>query len=589
MSGLIPQRFIEELLDRADLADLVGSRVNLKKSGSSYKACCPFHDEKTPSFHLRPDKGFYHCFGCGAHGDAISFLREFDGLGFTEAVEELAGRMGMEVPYDQAVREEMRQVKTLTGALDEASRYYQKALQQDPAAALARDYLAKRGLDQATIERFQLGFAPPQGDALSRAVSSETRKALITVKAISDKYGKPRDLFRNRVMFPIRNTRGRTVAFGGRTLGDDKAKYINSPESEVFHKSQTLYGLYEAQQANRRLDRLLVVEGYMDVIALAQNGITDAVAASGTATNQDSLQALLRHVRHVIFCFDGDQAGYRAADKALENALELISDGIHIQFLMLPEGEDPDTLVRQEGEAAFRARMDAATPLSRQLFARQGEGLDLTLPEHRGELKSRCEPLLRKMPRSTLREAMWHELRRLCGRPQYPQGGRRGDKRQSGSRHPAGAQGAMAGSAGQPGIRLDRDIMLCAALYADPTLAEEVQQATADTEKLGRSHGFAGWLLERGLRHSDQVLRALATDPVARDRFRDLFNPIEHYPASHYILKDAREILDRLQQRIPADVKALLDYRGRISDLSPSERERLRELTRLRQRHNKSH
>lgn len=591
MSGLIPQRFIEELLDRADLADVVGSRVNLKKSGSSYKACCPFHDEKTPSFHLRPDKGFYHCFGCGAHGDAISFLREYDGLGFTEAVEELAGRMGMgmEVPYDQAVKEEMRQAKTLTGALDEATQFYRQSLQKDPGAALARDYLAQRGLDAATIERFQLGFAPPQGDALSRAVNSETRKALITVKAISDKYGKPRDLFRNRVMFPIRNTRGRTVAFGGRTLGDDKAKYINSPESEVFHKSQTVYGLFEAQQANRRLDRLLVVEGYMDVIALAQNGITDAVAASGTATNQDSMQALLRHVRHVIFCFDGDQAGYRAADKALENALELISDGIHIQFLMLPEGEDPDTLVRREGEAAFRERMNAATPLSRQLFRRQGEGLDLTLPEHRGELKARCEPLLRKMPRSTLREAMWHELQRLCGRPQYHPG-QRGEGRKTGGQYPrsVGGTGGIGGAAGgQPGIRLDRDVMLCAALYADPALAREVLQATEDTEKLPRSRELATWLLESSVSDSDQMLTALATDPVSRDRFRDLFNRIEHYPASPYILKDAREILDRLQQRTPADVKALLDYTGRISDLSPQERERLRELTRVRQRHSK--
>lgn len=580
MSGLIPQRFIEELLDRADLADIVGSRVDLKKSGSSYKACCPFHDEKTPSFHLRPDKGFYHCFGCGAHGDAISFLREFDGLGFTDAVEELAGRMGMEVPYDQAAKEEMRQAKTLTGALDEASQYYRNALQQDPAAALARDYLAKRGLDSATIERFQLGFAPPQGDALAKAVSGETRKALITVKTISDKYGKPWDLFRNRVMFPIRNTRGRTVAFGGRTLGDDKAKYINSPESEVFHKSQTVYGLFEAQQANRRLDRLLVVEGYMDVIALAQNGITDAVAASGTATNQDSMQALLRHVRHIIFCFDGDQAGYRAADKALENALELINDGIHIQFLMLPEGEDPDTLVRREGEAAFRQRMDGATPLSRQLFARQAQGLDLALPEHRGELKARCEPLLRKMPRSTLREAMWHELQRLCGRREYQPRNTRGEQKSGGYRRPAGG----VTSVNQPGIRLDRDVMLCAALYARPELAAEVTEATHDTPALKRSHEFAGWLLEQQLSSSDQVLRTLATDPRAREQFRDLFNRIEHYPASQFVLKDAREILDRLQQRTSPEVKALLSYTGRISDLSPQERERLRELTRSRQR-----
>ncbi|OZB13862.1 MAG: DNA primase, partial [Marinobacter sp. 34-60-7] len=296
MSGLIPQRFVEDLLDRVDLAELIGSRITLKKAGANYKARCPFHDEKTPSFNVRPDKGFYHCFGCGAHGDAISFVREFEGLGFTEAVEELARRAGLEVPYDRAAKQEMQQVRTLTDALEFASRYYHSAL-AGANGTHARDYLKQRGLDDAIIRQYQLGYAPGTGAALHDAAPQELRGPLKETGTVSDKYGRPRDMFRNRVMFPIRNTRGKTVAFGGRTLGDDKAKYINSPESDAFHKSREIYGLFEAKQAIRQLDKLLVVEGYMDVIALAQHGIHFAVATLGTATNQDSLTALLRQVR----------------------------------------------------------------------------------------------------------------------------------------------------------------------------------------------------------------------------------------------------------------------------------------------------
>lgn len=235
MSGLIPQRFVEDLLDRLDLAELIGSRITLKKAGANYKACCPFHDEKTPSFNVRPDKGFYHCFGCGAHGDAISFIREFEGIGFTEAVEELAKRAGLEVPYDKAAKQEIQQARTLTDALDFASRFYQSALTSQQGA-YARDYLQQRGLDDAIVQQYQIGYAPSAGTALFDAASKDLKGPLVETGTVSDKYRRPRDLFRNRVMFPIRNSRGKTIAFGGRTLGDDKAKYINSPESDVFHK-----------------------------------------------------------------------------------------------------------------------------------------------------------------------------------------------------------------------------------------------------------------------------------------------------------------------------------------------------------------
>jgi DNA primase len=542
---MIPQRFIEDLLERVDLVELVASRVTLKKAGRSYKACCPFHDERTPSFNVRPDKGFYHCFGCGAHGDAISFIRETDHLGFTEAVEELAKRAGLEVPYDKAAREEIQQVRTLTQALESATDFYSRALQQHPASALAREYLRKRGLDQDIIERFRIGFAPPSGDALAQAVDNATRQSLLETHTLSDRYGSVRDLFRNRIMFPIRNSRGRTIAFGGRTLGDDKAKYINSPESEAFHKSREIYGLYEAMQARRQLDRLLVVEGYMDVIALAQHGIDYAVATLGTATNTDSLSALLKQVRHIVFCFDGDNAGYRAADKALDNSLEMLGDGMHLQFLMLPQGEDPDTLVRKEGPKAFQKRVDEAAPLSRFLFNRQSEGLDLTLPEHQGELRARVEPLIRRMPRSTLSQAMWQEMVRLCSRrPPY-------DKPNGRGRGSWDRPAPVGSGLGKPTVKADRDSLLSAALYLDPTLAREALPLTRDEPSLLRSHQFAQWLVNEDVGRREDVLLKLACEAGPRQQFFNLLDGLEHFPEAEQAIETGREILALAHKRQP--------------------------------------
>ncbi|MEX2474273.1 DNA primase [Marinobacter sp.] len=573
MSGLIPQRFVEDLLDRVDLAELIGSRITLKKAGANYKARCPFHDEKTPSFNVRPDKGFYHCFGCGAHGDAISFVREFEGLGFTDAVEELARRAGLEVPYDQSARQEIQQARTLTDALDYASRFYHSAL-RGQQGELARDYLKQRGLDDNVIELYQVGFAPGSGTALYDTCSSDLQGPLIETGTVSDKYGRPRDLFRNRVMFPIRNSRGKTIAFGGRTLGDDKAKYINSPESDVFHKSREIYGLYEAKQAIRQLDKLLVVEGYMDVIALAQHDIHFAVATLGTATNQDSLTALLRQVRHIVFCFDGDQAGYRAADRAMDNALELMADGLHLQFLMLPDGEDPDTLVRKEGTDAFRKRIEGATPLSRYLFDRQSEGLDLKLPEHRGELRARAEPLLNKMPRSTLRDAMWHEMLRLCGgrnewqnRRQQPGQKRYGDRRDRVQED-------------RIDVRLNKDSTLCLALVEAPDMASEVVDLARQSRHFRLARGFAEWILERQIGDQRTLVRTLATDKQARDRFYNLFDGIEHIPSREKTLAGARELLSPNQEAARKQrLTSLLSSKRSLADLSPEERQELKALS----------
>ncbi|MBB5320805.1 DNA primase [Marinobacter oulmenensis] len=572
MSGMIPQRFIEDLLDRIDLAELIGSRITLKKAGANYKACCPFHDEKTPSFNVRPDKGFYHCFGCGASGDAISFIREFEGLGFTEAVEELAKRAGVEVPYDQAAREEMQQARTLSDALDFAGRFYHSTLASQQGTH-AREYLQQRGLDSSIIEQYQLGFAPGTGTALFDAAPQDLKQPLIETGTVSNKYERPRDLFRNRVMFPIRNTRGRTVAFGGRTLGDDKAKYINSPESDVFHKSREIYGLYEARKAIRQLDRLLVVEGYMDVIALAQHGIHYAVATLGTATNQDSLTSLLKQVRHIVFCFDGDQAGFRAAEKAMENALELMVDGLHLQFLMLPEGEDPDTLVRKEGPEAFQKRVDGATPLSRFLFDRQGEGLDLQLPEDRSELRARVEPLLNRMQRTTLRNALWQEMQRLCNAGNQWRGrdsrGWRGERRE----RPAEER---------IGVRLSKDSLLCLALLEAPELAKEVTDLAASSRQYNQARGLAEWIQAREIAGRRGLVRALALDTQARDRFYHLFDGMEHIPAREKTLASAREILSPEDETQRIQRKLALVRSGEIdlASLSAQERQELkRQLT----------
>ncbi len=572
MSGLIPQRFIEDLLDRTDLAELIGSRIALKRAGAGYTARCPFHDEKTPSFNVRPDKGFYHCFGCGASGDAISFVREFEGLEFTPAVEELARRAGLEVPYDKVVSQQIRQNKTLTDALGFATEFYRQRL-AGPEGELARNYLAARGLSREIIDLYQLGFAPGMGNTLSQAATDdELRKTLIETGTLGDSDGRQWDFFRNRVMFPIRNSRGRTVAFGGRTLGDDKAKYLNSPESDAFHKSRELYGLFEARQALKRIDKLLVVEGYMDVIALAQAGIHYAVAAMGTATNQESLATLLKQTRHLVFCFDGDAAGYRAADRAMENVLELLQDGTHLQFLMLPEGEDPDTLVRQEGGKAFEQRIQGARPLSRYLFDRMQEGLDLSLAENLGELRARVEPLLAKMPRGGLQSAMWQEMLRLCRPPRQWSGNNR-----------RGSKWSPAGVPSTPPeripVRLSNNHMLCLAMLEAPEMAAELKEVCRQDRQLDVAARFAEWLQQQGLRTRTQVYQALARSPADQARFYGMFDGIEHLPTRQEALQSAQALLaPNHEARQKQRLRALAEKARTLNfaDLSEEERQRLK-------------
>ncbi|NIP82922.1 MAG: DNA primase, partial [Gemmatimonadetes bacterium] len=352
MAGRIPRQFIDDLLSRVDIVDVVDEYVPLKKGGKDHKACCPFHNEKTPSFTVSADKQFYHCFGCGAHGTAIGFLMEYAHMDFVEAVEDLAARAGLEVPREAGSGQREESLQPIYDILARASAWYQKQLRQHPEAGSAKDYLKGRGLSGEIAAQFQLGFAPTGWDNLLGAIGATDAERALMARAglLVDKGGGGfYDRFRGRVIFPILDRRGRTIGFGGRVLGDDTPKYLNSPESAIFHKGRELYGLYQARKAAGKPERLIVVEGYMDVVALAQHGIRNAVATLGTAATEAHLEQLFRVSQDVVFCFDGDEAGRRAAWRALETALPAMHDGRQAFFMFLPEGQDPDSLVRERG------------------------------------------------------------------------------------------------------------------------------------------------------------------------------------------------------------------------------------------------
>ena len=423
MAGLIPQSFIDDLLNRTDIVDVVSSRVQLKKAGKNYTACCPFHKEKTPSFSVSPDKQFYYCFGCGAGGNALGFLMDHDNLDFPQAVEDLAKAAGMEIPREESGRPHKPRQPTdspLYPLLTAAADFYRQALKSHPQRKAAVDYLKGRGLTGEIARDFGLGFAPPGWDNLYKHLSSDTlqQKAMIDAGLLVEnaETGKRYDRFRDRVMFPIRDSRGRIIAFGGRVLGDDKPKYLNSPETPVFHKGQELYGLFEARKNNRNLDEIIVVEGYMDVIALAQQGLRNAVATLGTATSEEHLKRLFRVVPSVLFCFDGDQAGRNAAWRALEATLSSLQDGRRARFLFLPEGEDPDTLVRSEGTDAFRARINQhAQPLADYFFQQLTEEADPRSLEGKAHMATLAAPLIDKVPGANLRTLMRQRLLEITG------------------------------------------------------------------------------------------------------------------------------------------------------------------------------
>ncbi|TKI04915.1 DNA primase [Martelella alba] len=420
MAGRIPRVFINDLLARTDIIDLIDARVKLKKQGKNYHACCPFHHEKTPSFTVNGEKQFYHCFGCGAHGNAIDFLMNYDRLDFVESIEELATMHGLEVPYESGAgpnQQERHQRQSLYQVMAQLSDFYAQALGQNSAAS-ARRYLDKRGLSADVIDRFAIGYAPAGWDAVMGRFgrTPEARGALNDAgMLVTNEQGRAYDRFRDRVMFPIRDRRGRVIAFGGRILGEGQPKYLNSPETEIFHKGRQLYGLYEAQQKHPSPTRLLVVEGYMDVVALAQFGIDYAVASLGTSTTAEHIQLLFRATDQVICCYDGDRAGREAAWRALETALPYLNDGRQLKFMFLPETEDPDTLVRQIGKTAFEELIEQAQPLSAFLFDTLLPQVDLSTPDGRAKLSTLALPLIGQVPGETLRMYLRQQLGNKLG------------------------------------------------------------------------------------------------------------------------------------------------------------------------------
>lgn len=422
----IPRAFIDDLLVRTDIVELIDSRVPLKKAGKNYAACCPFHNEKSPSFTVSEEKQFYHCFGCGAHGNAISFLMEYDRMEFPEAIEELARMHGMEVPredYGKQQSPQQRQQRREQQAdyhqlMNQAAAFFRQQLARHSEGPQAIAYLKKRGLSGDIAKHFGIGYAPTGWDNLLRQLgrSPAIQKQLVELGMLIERdSGSRYDRFRERIMFPIRDRGGKVIGFGGRILDQGEPKYLNSPETPIFKKGQELYGLYEARQVNRQLPRIMVVEGYMDVVALAQHGISYAVASLGTSTTREQLQRLFRHTHHVTCCYDGDNAGKSAAIRALENALPLLRDGLTLDFVFLPEGEDPDSLVRRLGQTGFEQQLKEARALSDVLFEHLLSDIDVGQDAGKSALVAAAAPLLEQMPDGIYRAQLVKQLAHRSG------------------------------------------------------------------------------------------------------------------------------------------------------------------------------
>ena len=461
----IPDAFIDDLLARSDIVELIGARVPLKRQGKEYSARCPFHDERSPSFTVSPTKQFYHCFGCGAHGTAISFLMNYDRLEFLDAVEELAKRAGIEVPRDTRQAHQGNESRELYAALEAAAKFF---VQQLAGSDKARGYLEKRGVDAENQARFGIGYAPDGFNGLKDALGTDERRLGLLDKtgmlSKSDS-GRVYDKFRDRVMFPIHDRRGRVIAFGGRVLDkEDGPKYLNSPETALFHKGRELYGLWQVRQAHSKIPKLVVVEGYMDVVALFQFGVNTAVATLGTATTPDHAELLFRNAADVYFCFDGDRAGRGAAWKALESVLPRMRDGRQAFFLFLPDGEDPDSIVRKEGAAGFDTRLAQATPLSEFFYSELSKDVNLAGMEGKARLAERAKPLLAGIPDGAFRDLMQQRLTELTGVGQ-----------RAAAAATAQATPSMRGRSGTPAPKISLVRAAIALLVQQPALAEAIE------------------------------------------------------------------------------------------------------------------
>lgn len=413
MAGQIPQHFIDDLLSRVDIVDVIDQRVTLKKSGNNHSACCPFHNEKTPSFTVSQTKQFYHCFGCSANGNAISFLMEYDNMHFVDAIETLADSVGMEVPRDQQAAQAHDDRKPLYALMESIAAYYRSQLRQSPEAI---SYLKARGLSGETAKRYGIGFVPEGWDGLQKQFPGEEQALLKTGMLIKADGGKrPYQRFRHRIMFPIRDRRGRVIGFGGRVMDNQEPKYLNSPETILFHKGSELYGLHEARKSAQDMGQALVVEGYMDVVALAQHGIDNAVATLGTAANQQHSENLFKVVPTIVFCFDGDKAGRAAAWRALQSTLPCLSDGRDAHFLFLPDGEDPDSVVRAKGAAGFNDLLAQRIPIIDFLYQHLSTDIDMTSIGGKAQLADKAKPLLATIPKSIYKQLALRRLESLIG------------------------------------------------------------------------------------------------------------------------------------------------------------------------------
>ncbi len=411
MSGLIPQHFLDELIQRTDIVELIDGYVPLKKRGNSYIACCPFHNEKTPSFNVVANKQFYHCFGCGQSGNVISFVMSYLNQGFTDAVETLATRLGMTVPRDEKQAERNRQSQTLYELMNEVCLHYQKQLKHQGQGAI--QYLKQRGLTGETAKRYQIGYAPDDWHHLEQYFKKQKEALLQTGMLIKNEQGNIYDRYRKRIMFPIHDRHGRIIGFGGRSIdADQQPKYLNSPETVIFQKNRELYGLHQALQNHQKIDSIIVVEGYMDVIMLAQHGVNNAVATLGTATSGFHIQLLSRHCQRLYFCFDGDEAGKKAAWRALENSLPHLNEGLDAIFVFLPQGHDPDSYVQEFGREHFLQTLQEGQTLEQLLFSTLVQNIDLSHQAGRTRLINECRPYMNKIPEGAFRQLLLDELGR---------------------------------------------------------------------------------------------------------------------------------------------------------------------------------
>lgn len=411
MTGLIPQPFIDELLTRTDIVELIDSYIPLKKSGQAFVACCPFHSEKTPSFNVVAKKQFYHCFGCGASGNVISFVMNYLNQGFTDAVETLASRLGMQVPREGRAEKNQHSL-SLYQLLEQVNQFYQQMLKTQGQQAIA--YLRKRGLTGEIAKRYQLGYAPSDWQMLEKQFRGHRTELITTGMLIQKEDGKTYDRYRHRIMFPIHDRHGRIIGFGGRAIdAQQKPKYLNSPETVIFQKSRELYGLHQILQTKKSIDNIIIVEGYLDVIALAQHGIDNAVAALGTATSTYHIQLLTKHTQHLIFCFDGDTAGRQAAWRALESCLPQLNAGLNASFIFLPEGQDPDSVVREEGATKFLERLQQAKPLNQFFFETLSRNISLMSVAGKSQLINVAKPHLLKMQEGPYKQLLLDELARI--------------------------------------------------------------------------------------------------------------------------------------------------------------------------------